>query len=111
MTESDGHQPIPVLTVSEEAARRIRTDLAKRDLANTPVRLVFHIKDEQPLHGLIPESKAKPHDTVVSHHGVTFLIDSDTLPLVRGSHIYCDPTDSASEIEVANPNIRIQGES
>lgn len=110
MTGSDGQQPIPALTVSEEAARRIRAELATRNVPNALLRLVFHIKDEQPRHGLIPEPEAKPRDIVVSQHGVTFLIDPETVPLVRGSHIYCDPTDPTSDIEVANPNIRIRDE-
>ena len=110
MNESDGDQPIPVLTVSEEAARRIRTNLVKRNPPTSLLRLVFHIKNEQPLHGLIPELEAKTGDIAVTEHGLTFLIDPDTLPLVRGSHIDCDAADPTSEIEVTNPNIRIRGE-
>ncbi|MSQ61507.1 MAG: hypothetical protein EXR43_02870 [Dehalococcoidia bacterium] len=107
MTENGGRPP-PALSVSEEAAQRIRGDLTKRNLSNAVLRVVFHIKDQQPRHGLIPEPKAKLDDIVIRQHGVTFVIDPQTLPLIRGSYIYCDATDPASEIEVENPNIRIR---
>ena len=109
MTNGDDGRSVPVLTVSEDAARRLRADLAKGNIPGALLRLVFHIKDEQPVHGLIPETEANPGDIVVAEHGITFLIDPQTLPLVRGSQIYCTDDDPA-EIEVANPNIRIRDE-
>lgn len=97
---------VPILTITEAAAAWLREGLARRDSRATVLRLVFHVRDDQPLHGLLPEDGPRPGDVVVEQHGITVVIDPPTLELVRGSRID-RADDDDSPIAVVNPNIRI----
>ncbi|HWO93267.1 MAG TPA: hypothetical protein VNL92_00715 [Dehalococcoidia bacterium] len=106
MSQRNGEGP-PVVTVSEEAARRIRESLGQHP-ESIVLRIAFHIRDEQPVHAIMPEPGPKQNDLVFVQHGLKFVVDLGTLPLIRGSHIYWDP--ELQGIEVDNPNIEVAEE-
>ncbi len=95
----------PVVEITEAAANWLRGHFGESGV----VRLVFHIRDDLPTHGLMLENAPADGDVVVEQHGLTLVVDAATVELVRGSSIEYVDDDPDSPLDVYNPNIRIDG--
>lgn len=93
----------PVVEITEAAANWLRGHFGEDGV----IRLVFHIRDEAPVHGLMLEDAPADGDVVVEEHGLTLVVDAATIEFVRGSSIEYVDGDPESPIDVYNPNIHI----
>jgi Fe-S cluster assembly iron-binding protein IscA len=95
----------PDLSVSKPAADWLKSRLSPDRARTIVLRLEFHVRDGQPVHGLVPADRTRPSDHVFHLQGLTFVIDPKTFELVRGCEIDIDPEDPDAGILVTNPNI------
>ncbi len=93
----------PVVTITEAAANWLRVRFGESGV----IRVVFHIRDDVPVHGLMLEDAPGDGDVVIRQHGLTLVVDAATVELVRGSRIEYVDDDPESPLDVHNPNIHI----
>jgi Fe-S cluster assembly iron-binding protein IscA len=99
----------PVISVSREAAEWLKQRYGAEHLRGAYIRVVFHVRDGLPAHGLVPERQKRVSDRVVEESGVSFIVGVDSVELVAGSRIELD--EEADEVVILNPNIDVRDES
>jgi iron-sulfur cluster assembly accessory protein len=99
-----------VLTVSDTAAAKAKSVLEQRGRASGALRLfVAGGGCSGPQFGMALAEAPEQDDTVVSHGGVSFLIDPESLPYVTGAEVdYVEDT-MRSGFTIFNPNVQSTG--
>ncbi len=99
-----------VLTVSDSAAEKAKTVLEQRGRPGAALRLfVAGGGCSGPQFGMAIAESPEADDTVFTTGGVTFLIDSESLPYVQGAEVdYVEET-MRSGFTIFNPNVQSAG--
>ena len=99
---------LPILALTEGAARMIRHHLEQRE-PNHALRLT--VREDGPAAfdyklQLVPEETAAPGDARIPIEDIVVLIDEDSIPNVRGTTLdYVDSLEGRSGFSFDNPNL------
>lgn len=99
-----------VLNVSEAAASKAKAVLDSRGKPEAALRLfVAGAGCSGPQYGMALAEAPESDDVVYNFGGVTFLIDSESLPMVQGAEIDYVENDMRAGFTIFNPNIQQAG--